>query len=1108
MIHPITKVPINLGFNVILVMKLTAILITVALLEVSASVYSQSTKINLRIEQQSFRHILKGIRKQSDFNFLYESKVIQHLPKMSIDVSDQTLEEILDQLIVDHRLEYEINDRTVVIRKATYSLVPKDDLEAANIVTGTVKDDSNGDHLPGVNILIKGTVVGTITESDGTYSIEVPEDAVLLFSYVGYQTVEVVVGARSVIDVGLIIDISQMEDLVVIGYGVKKKVNLTGAVAIIDDSEIAGIPATNPAAMLQGRIAGVTITQNNGLPGSEETSILIRGLGTMNNSAPMVIVDGIEASMDNIAPDDIQSISVLKDAASSAIYGTRAANGVILVTTKRGIIGAPKITYSSYFGYQRPTNIQEHLPSADYARLINEGRINEGLSPQYTDSDIQNFEADNDPINYPNNDWLDLIMQGSGFIQNHNLSFSGGSSDTRYRTSFEYFDQKGLVKKTEKTRYNLRLNLDHKIKENFVIGTNLGLTRLDIEYPIGFFAGGNIDQLFRQANIMPPTFVNQFEDGSWGRWTDGNPVAFVENEPVGKAFQQRSEMYLNIFGELELFDGFKIKGVAALNYIIDDNKRHRTDIFYGDGSYQGPKSVEDELIRFSNFNVQGLITYEKNLGEHDIKALIASQLQTETTKYNSIYRDFFPSNLLDQIDAGSTINERARGYITETKLGSFFGRINYSYKGKYLIEANLRRDASSKFAKDNRVGWFPSVAGAWRISDEGFLSGISQISDIKLRVSWGQLGNHRIDDYQYIQSIALGQDYSFGDALAVGAAAIASSNPDITWETTTETNIGLDVSLFQKSTLTLGVDLYNRFTDNILTAIPVSQTFGLPAPIVNAGAMRNKGIELMLTHRNQIGEFDYDINLNFAYNDNKVESFPNPDRGEMTIKAEGISWDSFYGYEVVGIFQSNEEVLAAAIPLGSPTAAGDLKFRDQNDDGKIDGEDRIVLGNSIPNITFGLNLGAKYKGFDFVVFLQGADKVFRTLGNEAMWHFRQNSGNPVKMHLDRTIVENGEVIQKGNFPRTLISQQHNQVMSSFMVLDAAYLRLRNLQLGYSLPSNLLDPIKLSAARVYINGQNLLTLTKFPDGYDPEVANDRGNYYPQVKVYTVGINITF
>jgi len=974
------------------------------------------------------------------------------------------------------------------------------DTQQTKEITGVVKD-AKGEPVIGANVSVKGTTTGTITDIDGKFTLNVPNGAVLQVSFIGYLSKDVTVGNVKIINVQLAEDTQKLDEVVVVGFGTQKKVNLTGSVSAVSGKELSGMPATSVANMLQGKLPGVAITQTSGQPGKEGTSIRIRGIGTMNDSNPMVLVDGLESSMSDINPNDIENISVLKDAAAASIYGTRAANGVILITTKRGKDGKPTVTYNGYVGVQKAVRTLQHLSSAEYAELLNEGKKNEGIAPVYSAEDIEKFRNGSDPDNYANTDWLDLLLQGSGLTHNHSVNLSGGTEAARYSASLAYYNQAGLVKNTDHNRYNVRFNLDSKVTDWLKFGLNTSMSRRDIVSPTNPFSGG-LNQIFRQANRIPNSFVNKYTNGTYGRHIDGNPIAWIE--AGGKATSKYSHVLGSAFGELRLMQGLTLKGIAGIDYSFDDGKTHVKEISYGDGSIQGPNFVEDYLERKTTTTLQGLLNYGKSIGKHSFKTMAGVARESYSMNLTKAYRKNFPSNELTGLDAGSTSGWSNSGSALEARIGSYFGRINYDYDGKYLLEANVRSDGSSKFNKGNRWGTFPSFSAGWRISEEEFLKK-DWLSSLKLRASWGKLGNHRTDDYQYIALITLGEKYNFGNAVADGAAQTKANNANITWETTTELDLGVDGDI-KNGLLTFGVDYYDRYTDNILTSVPVSFIYGLDAPVSNAGAMRNRGVEIQLGHRSTVGKFEYGISGYSAFNKNKVEKYLNPSKSS-TIRMEGEAWDSFYGYECIGIFQSDEEVKISAVH--SPfSKAGDLKFKDQNKDGKIDADDRVVLGNTIPNITYGFNFDLKYKGFDMNVFFQGAADVYRTADRESMWGFIDGA-NAQKKHLDRTIVENGTVVKQGHYPRVLISQSHNRVMSSFLAMNSSYLRLKNLQFGYNLPQDFLKGIHLSKARVYVSGQNLLTFTSFPKDFDPEVSSGgAGSSYPQVAFYTIGLDVTF
>ncbi|SMO72892.1 SusC/RagA family TonB-linked outer membrane protein [Fodinibius sediminis] len=1042
-----------------------------------------------------------------DVTFLYKDQVMmdKYVQKDFIRIDEKTgqeLSEILKQLGITFQ---RIDKQTYVLLAKTKPEQPEKNQED---IGGTVTDAQSGETLPGVNILVKGTSTGASTDANGEFELTVPSlQDTLIVTYIGYQKQEVPINGQDELDIQLSPQAIMGEEMVIVGYGEARAENITGSIETLDVEQIDSRPATNVSSLLQGQIPGVNVTQATGLPGQEEASILIRGLGTMNDSQPMVVVDGIESSIDNVNPNDIASISVLKDAASAAIYGTRAANGVILITTKRGREGSPQISYKTYGGWQQPTGTPDFLESADYARLLNEANENEGISPRYTEEEIRLFETGEEPFNYPNVDWYNSLLKSSAFTQDHNLRVSGGNKASTYSISLGYNDQNGLLANTKNERYNMRANLDSQVNDWLDVGLNLSFAENHNTMPTAPYAGGGIGTFFAQMARIPPTTLDKFEDGTWARHIDGNPKAWLKEG--GTDSRKTEEILGTFFLEADLSKSISFEGSLAIDYSTFDRKRQIYDFEYGDGTYQGPNSLEEFLNRDRDYDSQAIINFNTGFNSHSISGLLGTSYRNETTKYTSAYRRNLPSNRLSALNAGSTEGMSNNGYDSETKLSSFFGRVNYDFDSKYFIESNLRIDGSSKFAPDNRWGIFPSVSAGWLINKENFMQDIEWINFLRLRASWGRLGNHRISNYQYLPLISLGQNYPFGGAIQSGAAQLIADNPDISWEVTTETNLGVDMEFFQ-SQLAVSLNYYDRFTDDILTNVPVSEVFGLPAPIVNAGAMSNKGIEIELEHFSSVDDFQYDISFNTSFNRNVVENYDNPSVGDTFIRVEGEPWNSFYGYEWIGYFMSDEE--AENSPVHHPNVgAGDLKFKDQNGDGEINADDRVVLGNTIPEITFGLNLGLNYKSVDFSAFFQGADRVNKRLGQGwgGQWPF-QNAGKAQSMHLDRMIVEDGQVVEEGYFPRTLVDNHHNEdPLSSFQVHDAAYVRLKNLQLGYTLPVSWTEGINISNVRFYFSGQNLLTFTRdFPGNFDPEAADGRSAYYPQVEIYTFGMEIDF
>lgn len=1049
---------------------------------------------------------------------LYREELITNKEVPVLELTDRSLEEALTEILAPHNLEY------TRIKEDFYAIAPKKgarqnparpdflrvpvslpSLSWTNErsefqVTGKVTDDT-GMALPGVSVVVKGTTIGASTDTEGMYTLNAPSaDGVLVFSFIGFVAQEVPINSQGRIDIRLVTDTKALDEVVIVGYGVQEKVNLTGSVASIEGDKLANRPLTNISTALQGQLPGVAVIQQSGQPGRDNGIIRIRGVGTMNNAAPMVVVDGIVSSMEDLNPNDIESISVLKDASSSAIYGSRAANGVILITTKRGKAGTPKISYNGYIGWQQLTNLPEYLNAYEYANLLNEGYKNEGKPARYTPEELEKFRSGLDPVNYPNTDWMDLVFQGSGLQQSHNISVSGGSETSRYLLSLGFLDQDGLIKNTNSDRYNVRFNLDSKVSQKFSIGLNSNFSRQNINEPSGVSGWNGISAVLRQIARIPSTALNKYPDGSWGRHIDGNPIAWVEDG--GLSTDIVSHALGNVFGELNIIKGLKLRGDAGIDYNLLDRTIHQKDITYGDGSFQGPNNVTDMMGRSTRIILQAVLTYQKSISNHNINALFGTSREDFRYDQDDAYRQNFPNNDLTEINAGDVLGMRNSGYSYETRLGSYFGRLNYNYKEKYLLEGSMRYDGSSKFAEDKRWGLFPSFSAGWRISEESFMKETSVINNLKLRGSYGLVGNNSTGDYQFIPRIALGQNYPFGGTIASGAAQVAPSNPNLQWEKSTTFNVGVDVGFFNNK-LTFAGDYYNRYTDDILIAVPVSFIYGLPAPTVNAGAMRNKGFEFLIGHTNQIGDFSYTTSFNISFNKNEVEKFANPSKGSR-IQAEGFPWNAFYGYENIGKYQTDEQVQSAPKVPGTPVQKGDLMFKDQDGDGEINANDRIVLGSDIPGVTYGLNLGLKYKDFDVSAFGQGAADVYQLLANEIYFPF-VNGAQATKKNLDRWTPET----PNGRFPLTHVDQTHNfNNISSFQVVNASYLRLKSLQIGYTLPESVISSLKIDHIRIYVTGQNLLTISKLDSGFDPESQVNAQSVYPNVKIYTAGFNINF
>ncbi|PUZ26185.1 hypothetical protein DCC81_18290 [Chitinophaga parva] len=992
-------------------------------------------------------------------------------------------------------------------------------------ISGVVRSQADRTPLEGVTVVVKETQTMVLSGKDGHFSIAAKPGQTLHFSYVGFTAQDVSVPATpdGPLQVQLPETKEKLNEVVVVGYGTQKKVNLTGAVGVVTAAKLQDRPVTNVTNALQGTVSGVTVVSSNGQPGKDNGTIRVRGIGTLNNSDPMVVVDGIISSMNDVNPNDIESISVLKDAASAAIYGSRAANGVILITTKKGKKGTAQVQYNMYVGQQKATRLPDFLPSWQAASLYNETLQNEGKPIRYTDEEIQKFKDGSDPYNYPNTDWLGLFYKGSGFQQNHYASVNGGTDKTQYMFSLGYYDQDGIVKKSDAQRYTMRFNLDTRVTDKFRVSANLAYTYNPVNEPSNPYTG-DFSQLFRQINRISPIIPYKYANGHYGYIGDGSPMAWLESP----SFNHLAANYLvgNTTADLEIVKGLHLRPTLGYRLITDQNKKFLSDIQYYNAQgtptlYQGPNSLTDHDDQTRVVTLQGVIDYGKTWGDHNFKIL--GGYSQEYTKYSELegYRKGFLNNSLSELNAGPTDGQKATGYGYEVALQSFFGRVNYDYKGKYLLEGNLRYDASSRFASDNRWGLFPSVSAGWRVSEESFFEPLKNtVSNLKVRASWGQLGNQNLDAivdadgnklgvYPYITSVSAGQNYSFNNTIAAGVAPTKGANAAITWETTTETDFGIDAG-FLHDALNVSADYFIKNTDNILLNVPVSSTYGLTAPIQNAGSVQNKGFEISADYHNHVGDFTYSVGANTAFIRNKVTDLhgTGPIISGVTYKQVGEPINSFYGYQATGIFQTQDEVDKHATQSGGKIAPGDIAYKDQNNDGVIDGNDRVYLGSYFPKMTYGINLGLGWKGIDVSAFFQGAAGVKGYVEGEVLGQTSNGAGKPTSALLDRWTPENHSTA----FPRLWSTYTQNdalQTPSSFWVRNANYLRLKNLQIGYNLPAAWLHAVRLQKVRFYYSGQNIWTHTAFYSWIDPEApAGERGYTYPQVKVNTLGLNVTF
>jgi TonB-linked SusC/RagA family outer membrane protein len=1106
--------------KLLLIMKATIILVVIACLHASAGTMAQ--KITLSGKSMSLENVFKQIHDQTGYQFFYREDLMKQAPSVNIDVKNASIEETLKQCFAGLPFTYSVIEKTIVVKPAT-PVSPIDvPLPVPPVdVQGTIVDES-GKPVANASISVKGTTYGVTSDANGKFELKNSQESVsLIITCVGYQKQEITIKGHQVISIKLKPADVSMEEMVIVGYGTQKKTTLTGAVSVASAKDFTDRPVTNISNALQGKLAGVTVTTNNGQPGRDGGTINVRGIGTGLGGSPavagpMVVVDGMVASLGEVNPNDIESVSVLKDASSAAIYGARASNGVILVTTKKGKKGSLHISYDGYFGVQSITRKPDFLPSYQQAQLYNEALVNEGGVAKWTPDDIRMFQDGSDKTGaHPNTDWLALAYSQKGYQSSHNISLNGGDEKTRYMFSVGYFDQQGNVVKTQYEKYNMRFNLNSQVYKNLGFNANIGYLYAPFSEPVSTYAT-SFSQIIRQVNRISNTVPYKWENGAYGYVSDGSPMAWLESSSANK--WQNYTFTGNIGLDYSPITGLHLKPSFGYRMANGMQQQFVSDIQYYKGGaagtpltptkYQGPNNITNTADRTTYTLLQMLAEYEKAFGQHHFRLLAgASQ---EYSKYNnfSAYRQGFLNNSITEINAAPADGQVAKGYANDWALQSVFGRLTYDWADKYLFEANLRYDGSSRFAPGKQWGGFPSFSAGWVISKESFFDNLtSTVNLLKLRASWGRLGNQQISNYPTIATVAPGQVYSFNQALASGIAPKAGANADIQWESTETYGAAIDAA-FLKNKLTFSFDLFNKNTNNILMVLPIGAPYALDAPFQNAGAMTNKGFEINLGYADRIGKVNYSVNGNMTYTKNTVTDLKGagPFISGGTFYDVGYPFQSLYGLQAEGIYQTKDDVKGTAV-INSKVGPGDIKYKDQNNDGVIDAKDRVYLGTYFPKYTFGLTANAGYKGFQLSLFFQGAAGV-KASGGNLIGQIGADVQKPTSVFLDRWTPDNHSTV----FPRAWYKYTQNDPgtnPSSFWVKDASYVRLKNIQLSYTLPQAWTSKAHLSNVKIFYSGQNVLTFTKFYKWIDPEIGSAGSIYsYPQVMVNSIGLNVTF
>lgn len=1013
-------------------------------------------------------------------------------------------------------------------------------------ITGVVKDKNDGLVIPGVNVIENGSTNGTITDLDGNYSIKVTdENAVLKFKFIGYTDVEIKVSGQSNINVNLEQKTTDLDELVVIGYGVQKKKVATGAIASVKAEDIARQPVLRAEQAMQGMTAGVQVTNQSGQPG-ESPTVRIRGAGTTGNAEPLYVVDGMVVSnIDFINPADIESMDVLKDAASAAIYGSRAANGVVLITTKKGTKGQTKVTYTGYYGIQNAANTLDMLDADEYREIQNEGARNAGQTEPF---DLNEIAAHN-------TDWQSEMFTSNAVITDHNISFSGGSEKSTYASSLSYFMQEGIIggDKSKFERITARINSNHKMTDWLNFGNNLTYTNIQKqgigsnESFNGVYSGAlNMDPLTPLYETDPDKLADYpYSDEPVVTDEDGNiygiseyvgaevvnPMALLEIQTE----ETRSDRVLgNFFAEIEFIEGLKFKSNIGidLNYVTVDSYK---PLYFLNGAQNNTTktSVSKKMERYSTWQWDNTLSYSKKINDHNFSALVGIS-STETnfedlSGFNAKVSTLDPDNVY--LDMALDTVWTAGGGAWNHALYSQFGRVTYDYKSRYAFTGILRRDGSSNFGSNNRWGIFPSIGLSWFLSEEPFMPDLGPVNYLKLRGSWGKNGNEAIGRYQYISTITTGRNYISGGGSQIGASPTAIENADIGWEESEQLDIALDMGMFNNK-LTLTLDYYIKNTKGLLEKIPIPAIVGNTPPYANVGTVQNKGIEFSLNWRENRQEFKYSIGINGAYNKNKMTYIGNEEKvltgatwsvaGYVSRSEEGEPIGYFWGYETDGLFQTESEIYQHIGSTGEvlqPNAVpGDVRFVDVNGDGIIDEDDRTKIGSPTPDFTLGINGSFEYKNFDLSFLLTGAfgQEIFNGTQRQDLSYT-----NHTTEILDRWTGEG----TSNETPRYTWSDVNNNYrVSDLYIEDGSYMKVKNIQLGYNIPKKLLDKIQIQAWRFYVSGENLFTFTNY-SGADPEIGSityedpetgaknslnsgiDRG-IYPQARTFRFGTSITF
>jgi len=1090
---------------------------------IGTSVFFEKSEVTLDINNVTLKSVFELIEQQTQLVFIYSNSELDNQRLVSIKAQSEPVQVLLRKVLDGTGLSYTINDKYIILNKEKYSSLQQDSRD----ISGTVSDET-GEAIIGANVSVKGnTTIGTITDVDGNFSLRIPENTTLVVSYVGYIATEVRVGNQRALSIVLREDSQSLDEVVVIGYGVQQKRDITGSIANIKGETLKDLPVANLSSALQGKAAGVDIVSDGGSPGAEPV-IRVRGTGSMSASNPLVVIDGVPSGkISDVNPNDIETIEVLKDASSSAIYGTRAANGVVIITTKRGSKNIKtNIDVNAFYGISNVSETLDMLTAPELVMLKKERYHNDGIA-------VNSF-WENSYYETQRTNWQDELFN-QGNVANIDLRMSGGNDKSNYMSSLGYYKEDGIIINSEFERVSLRLNSDHQINSRLKIGQSLQYTYRRWYNPStqSVYSG-----VVWQALRFNPAIPCLDENGTWGSAVENNELGDINN-PIYELDTERHQrnnhgLLTSITLDYKIIDDLYLKGNAAF-----DGSIYSTKTFYPMVSEQMRKRNDAELTqghqeRYS-FLGEAYLAYKKDFKDvHSINATAGFSAQKNSGEHFTASKKTFPDEDDDQLvfDNGSTMGSINGNYYTQSALASYFGRLFYSYNGRYLLTATFRADGSSKFPEGKRWGYFPAVSLGWRLSEENFMKNITWIDNLKLVGGWGLLGNQEVSDLQYLtvmkKNIDYGNKYTFGSDKVGGARITSLANTNITWEKTGMTNIGLDGAFFNQK-LTASITWFDKKTVDMLVPTVVVGTIGRATiPDSNIGEMRNRGWEIELGHRQNFSSgFSYNLNFNASivknkilklYGDNNYIGSLTYGRQEQEISRsyEGKPIASFYGWKTDGLYQNAAEIQndpnLRNDPRKNTIAPGDVRFVDMNNDGVIDEKDRTYIGDPNPNVILGFQAQFAYKGFDLsmnIIGSFGADlyNADRMQGLDPSFSY-----NMYRETLNRW---NGEGTSN-TIPRmTTVRTNMNHRTSDLFIESGDFVKLRNLTLGYTLPKGLLQKISINHLRLFVSAENLFTITSY-SGYSPEIGYTDGNkqkgvdyaQYPQSRKFTFGLNLNF